>query len=93
MEKQRIIKQYKEALLQSQKHIHKKQKIRKNLKFKVGTFVKKMGGGVSIGYETSPARTYGPTMKKGRVMAFHSSKTWRIHHEASRQTSKLVKVV
>lgn len=51
-----------------------------------------MGGGVSIGYETSPARIYGPTMKKGQVIAFHSSKTWRIHCEASKQTSKLVKV-
>lgn len=82
-------KQYKEALQQSLKHIYKKEG-KKKLKFKQATFVKKMGGGVSVGYEASPARTYGPTMKRGRVIAFHSSKTWRIHHEASRQTSKLV---
>lgn len=50
-----------------------------------------MGASVSTGYETSsPARTYGSTMRKGQVVAFHSSKTWKIHFEASKQTSKLI---
>ncbi|KAL1556699.1 thioredoxin H2-like [Salvia divinorum] len=51
-----------------------------------------MGAGVSTGYATSPARTYGSTTMKGQVVAFHSSKTWKIHFEASKQTPKLLVV-
>lgn len=52
-----------------------------------------MGAGVSTGYETSPAGTYGSATRKGHVVAFHSSKTWKIHFEASKQTPRLVKIV
>ncbi|KAG6396537.1 hypothetical protein SASPL_142688 [Salvia splendens] len=51
-----------------------------------------MGAGVSTGYETSPAGTYGSATRKGHVVAFHSSKTWKIHFEASKQTPKLLVV-
>ncbi|XP_047962324.1 thioredoxin H2-like [Salvia hispanica] len=51
-----------------------------------------MGAGVSTGYETTPAGTYGSATRKGHVVAFHSSKTWKIHFEASKQTPKLLVV-
>ncbi|KAL0296935.1 UNVERIFIED_CONTAM: Thioredoxin H2 [Sesamum radiatum] len=41
-----------------------------------------MGANVSTVYGTSP------TMK-GQVITFHSSSKWKIHFEASKQTSKL----
>ncbi|KAI3452799.1 hypothetical protein Pfo_009462 [Paulownia fortunei] len=42
-----------------------------------------MGANVSSVHETSPT-------KKGQVIAFHSSSKWKIHFEASKQTSKLI---
>ncbi|KAI3467411.1 hypothetical protein Pfo_024074 [Paulownia fortunei] len=52
-----------------------------------------MGANASTAYETNalPAKTNGtPPTKKGQVIAFHSSAKWKIHFEASKQTSKLI---
>ncbi|PIN15210.1 Thioredoxin [Handroanthus impetiginosus] len=39
----------------------------------------------------SSTKTKGSTQeKKGQVIAFHSSSKWKIHFEASKQTSKLI---
>lgn len=41
-------------------------------------------------YETSTLQS--PPPKKGQVIAFHSSNKWKLHFEASKQTSKLIAI-
>ncbi|KAL3631110.1 hypothetical protein CASFOL_024094 [Castilleja foliolosa] len=54
-----------------------------------------MGANTSSVYENRAMPTLtnvsAPT-KKGQVIAFHSSSKWKIHFEASKQTSKLIVV-
>ncbi|KAL8550385.1 hypothetical protein ACS0TY_008996 [Phlomoides rotata] len=48
-----------------------------------------MGGNVSAVDANSPTKNEQAT-GKGQVIAFHSSSAWKIHFEASKQTSKLI---
>lgn len=45
--------------------------------------------GEAKGLPSKTNESAAPT-KKGQVIAFHSSSKWKIHFEASKQTSKLV---
>ncbi|KAH6770691.1 hypothetical protein C2S52_015494 [Perilla frutescens var. hirtella] len=54
-----------------------------------------MGSNASTAYEAQPLPTKTSTTlqsptKKGQVTAFHSSSKWKLHFEASKQTSKLI---
>lgn len=47
--------------------------------------------GANISAETQTIANSSPT-KKSKVIAFHSSATWKIHFEAVKQTNTLVRI-
>ncbi|XP_075484891.1 thioredoxin H2-like [Primulina tabacum] len=52
-----------------------------------------MGAGLSTDvHQITTKYNRSPSIKKGQVIAFHSTAKWRIHFESAKQTSKLMVV-